>query len=213
MKIFLPGETLSVICPDCGRHEGTFSFAPFSMRDGVVVQDVLQCFCNRCGTSVAIAPQSAARIKQARVEETLKITSVRLPLVLWDVAASLVLRAGGQPGPNSPEQVLMAFLSAWIRQPRKRKTLVEQLRKAAELPVMEQSATQKITLTLNQAALKELAEITKASSFSGLSDVLRSCLMVATDESSVQKELECNLLLGRPGPLRRRRVGRQKASA
>ena len=213
MKIFLPGETLSAICSNCGRQESTFRYDSFPMQDGVVVENVLQAFCNQCGDSVLLPHQSTARIKQARSLNEQKTTSVRLPLVLCDIAASLVLEAKGTPGPKSPEQVLMAFISAWIRNPKKQKALAEQLRLAAGSPVMEQSAPQKVTLILNQATQKEFLAVLDACGLPSMSDVLRSCLLVSLEEPMIKRELEHHLLLSSPvklasRPHRKRTVAR-----
>lgn len=197
MKVYLPGDSITALCPTCGRQQAIFAYGPFSMSDGITVPDVMQAFCSKCKGSVVVAPQSAARIKQSRRDEEMKSTSVRLPLVLWDVATSLVAKMGSRVSAQAPEQVLLAFLSLWIRQPRKRKQLAEKLRQASVAPVMTQEATRKVSLVLSAEVQRQVEEVMQKSSLSSFSELLRCCLWLAIDEPLLQKELECFLLVNR----------------
>ena len=69
---------------------------------------------------------------------------------------------------------------------------------AATSPTLEQPATQKATLVLNQATQRELIAVLQACSLPSISEVLRSCLLLSLEEPTVKKELKHNLLLTHP---------------
>ena len=65
MKVYLEGVVIRTLCEFCdGRQEATFCCDSVTMDDGLVIDGVMQAFCNNCGSSLVIAPQSTPLIRQ-----------------------------------------------------------------------------------------------------------------------------------------------------
>lgn len=67
MIVYLEGEVIRTLCEYCeGRQKAAFRYGSVKMDGGLVIDGVMQAFCNKCGSSLVIAPQSTPRIRQAR---------------------------------------------------------------------------------------------------------------------------------------------------
>lgn len=205
MKVYLEGEVIRALCESCeGRREATFRYESVRMDDGLVIDGVMQAFCNQCGSSLVIAPQSTPRIRQARTKVGQK-TSFRLPRILADIASCVVAKAGARYIDRAPEFLYKASLSSLLDDDQQQlEKLSQKLIAVKSDEFLKLPGNHKITVSLNPALhekAKQLQEVTQYTQ----SELFRAILVAAGNESELDsaKYLRRSIALLDSAPPRR----------
>lgn len=89
MKIYKENDKSKAVCENCnGIVNTTFQYANFK-HEKLIIPDILQGFCDKCGASVSIPHQSTFKIKSYRVEKDTLKKEFRIPSHLNDVILSI----------------------------------------------------------------------------------------------------------------------------
>lgn len=187
--LILPGQKTRVGCDGCkAMQSATFRYDTLILPGGIKVPHAMLAFCDVCGQQVAMAQQSAHLVRKA-TRRPRKKTSVRLPRVLFDLSSLLVTEAGGDPSQGAaPELVLKAMLATLIDQPQRRRELAHRLQELRSDSLLAQPSEQKLNLGLNPKLFDELVQLQHNAGL-GQSDVIRTTLVAARQDSAVVQEL------------------------
>ncbi|MBT9587769.1 hypothetical protein IV102_30825 [bacterium] len=182
MKVYLEGEAIRAICETCNsRQEATFRYDSIKMEDGLVIDGVMQAFCNNCGSSLVIAPQSTPKIRQARTKVSKK-TSFRLPRILADIASCVVAKAGARYVDRAPEFLYKASLSSLLDEdPQQLEKLSQKLIAVKSNELLKLPGNHKVTVSLNPV-LYEKAKLLQEATQCSQSELFRVILVAAGAE-------------------------------
>ena len=183
MKVYLEGEVIRAICEACvGRQEATFRYDSIKMDDGLVIDGVMQAFCNKCGSSLVVAPQSTPRIRQARTKVSQK-TRFRLPRILADIASCVVAKAGARYVDRAPEFLYKASLSTLLTEDQQQlEKLSQKLIAVKSDELLKLPGNYKVTVSLNPV-LHEKAKLLQEATQCSQSELFRAILVAAGAEA------------------------------
>lgn len=205
MKVYLEGEVIRALCESCeGRREATFRYDSVKLDDGLVIDGVMQAFCNQCGSSLVIAPQSTPRIRQARTKVVQK-TSFRLPRILADVASCVAAKAGARYIDRAPEFLYKASLSSLLDDDQQQmEKLSKKLIAVKSDEFLKLPGNHKITVSLSPALYEKARQLQEATQYTQ-SELFRAILVAAGAESEVDsaKNLKRSIALLDSAPPRR----------
>ena len=187
MKVYLEGETIRAICESCkSRQNATFRYDSIKMDNGLVIDGVMQAFCNRCDFCVAVAPQSTPKIQQARTQ-AFKKTSFRLPRILADIASCVVSKAGARSVDRAPEFLYKASLSSLLDGDQQElDNLSKKLIAAKTDKLLKLPGNQKITVSLNPILYEKAKLLQAATQCKSQSELFRRILVAAGAESDLE---------------------------
>ena len=107
MKIFKEGDHSKALCEKCGDIvQTTFRYGKYK-AEGAIISDVLQGFCDVCGTLVSLPHQSSYKIKEYRERHDLKSLELRVPTHYKDI----LLTIGAVHNISSEPNTLFRFVS------------------------------------------------------------------------------------------------------
>lgn len=193
--IRVPGDKVRAVCPHCRRLvPSTWRYEDFRLDSGICVQDVLQAYCDTCGTSVLVAQQSAPLIKDAREADRRRV-SVRLPRPLLDYARMVA------PGPWPAEKgsPVGMVLQAMLRngdQPQRRKSLVRIIRGVEGDPVLKQPSDVAVYFRLESAHVSTMEHLRRATHLRSISQVIKRMLVAAEQDQTTHQVLQAMATAG-----------------
>lgn len=187
MNIKLPGDRTEAACETCGRFtEATWQYGPFQLKDGTVVKDVMQAYCDTCGESLLVAQQSVYKIKEAREREQKVRTSVNLTAPLKDLAFSLVFQKGADPE-RGPELILKVFLTELVREPDRLSEAVKEL-KSVDKRLLRGRKDQKVDVSFPSDMFSTLDTLAQKTGLKR-SEVMRRALWASRNRPQLESDI------------------------
>ena len=109
MFIYKEDDKSQGICESCKKVVSTtFKYAPLKYK-GAIIPDVLQDFCDNCGESVSIPPQSTFKLKEFR-ESLSRSVEFRVPMHIIDILVAIGSSfLNVNPKPNSICRIISEF--------------------------------------------------------------------------------------------------------
>ncbi len=176
-SVFISGQQTEAPCERCGKFVvATYGYGNIALADGTLVAHVMRACCDSCGEIVALAPQSAHRIRESREAAYKKRTSVRLPYELVDFLAYRAASAGGSGG--NADLVLRCMLTAAAGQETKLGLLLSKLQDE----ILNRRNEETVNVTMSPRLCEVLERLKLASKLPSTSVVLRRLIVLADQE-------------------------------
>ena len=148
MKIYKENDKSKAICDKCSKVvDTTFKYEIFKYKN-ILIEDVLQGFCDECGKSVSIPHQSTYKIKSYREEKCTKKREYRVPAHINDIILSIgsVNKLGNKT--NSIFRVLSKYYINKLR-PKRHKTALNRIKASISNDLSKGKAKGRISCTID----------------------------------------------------------------
>lgn len=187
MNIKMPGDKTESACETCQRFaEATWQYGPLRLKNGTIVDKVMQAFCDTCGESLLVAQQSVYKIKEAREREQKIRTSVNLTAPLKDLVYSLVFQKGAEPE-RGPELILKVFLTDLLRDPDRISDIVDELR-SVDKRLLRGRKDQKVDVSFPSDMFSTLDTLAQKTGFRR-SEVMRRALWASYKRPQLENDI------------------------
>jgi hypothetical protein len=193
VKIYKEGEKSKGICEKCGEIvTTTFRYADLPY-DGHIIPDVLQDFCDVCGTAVSIPHQSSYRIREFR-QKLAKQQEVRVPKHYRDILLAIARthRLGGEY--NKACRILSELYLSRLAKPNHSK-FFKRIRLALQDDLSRGKRKSRISCYLSEPSLVVLHNLENEYHMN-YSDIVRGIIIAAKhdildeEDTNILKELD-----------------------
>lgn len=186
---YRPGMKVEAPCENCkGFVPATFELGRLVMDDGTVIDGVMRAVCDRCGSVLAVAQQSAPVIREALDRRDAgRRTTIRLPRALAEQVEMRLTRKGAPP--THYQALLAAFANALRHMgAADREMLVARLR-SGEVPYRNLKKDVTINLDLGHNLAGFMDELRREVGIQQ-SELVRRIFAAVKDQPEVDRHLQ-----------------------